>query len=330
MWVLALSVCLVVPNRLWAAADPNVAAFNAVYAQANEHLKQGRYDEAMKTIAAVESAVKENLDRQPGRVINVLMIKARVYSLQMDAEGLERFLAQFEAQYADTPVASWVQRVAWNERMRFYRLTENLPQAVRALEKYNELEGQRVRGQDKTNAFEALSRDFHVHVMTPTEIGDLYRYMGKMELALEKYRPALAYVTAHFESMRAWDDHLKQLFSRPLSPSKYMRGILPTAIRECEAPQDSPLGILGREVACEAEQAEWLLSVGRGYRQQRVLDSALKRYRRAQQALEANQSAIDSLDANDKRRYLELQKQIAKGVDSCNQELARFSENQAR
>jgi tetratricopeptide (TPR) repeat protein len=315
MWVLTLSACLVVPNRLWAVWDPNVADFNAVCARANEHLKQGRYDEAIKTIAAVESAVKANLDRQPGRAITVLMIKARVYSLQMDAEGLERFLAQFEAQYADTPVADWVQRVAWDERQRCYRLTENLPQAVRALEKCWELEGRRVSSPDKANEFEAAAWDFYLHVRMPTEIGDLYRYMGKTQLALEKYRPALAYVTAHFESMRAWDDHLKQLLSRPLSPSKYMKGILPTVIHECEAPPDSSLGILGREVACEAEQAEWFMSVGHGYHQQRVLDSARKHYRRAQHALEANRSAVDALDRKDKARYLEFQQKISKGTD---------------
>jgi len=316
-----VGICLMVPSQLCASADPNVVDFRAVYARAWQHLKQGRCEESRKTIATVEGAVRANVDRDPGRAINILMVKARSYSAQLDEAGLERFLDQFEKEYSATPTASWVRRAAWYERVLCYRDTENLLQAVRALGRCRELEGQRVAGQDKANEFEGVMRDFDRHVKMPTEIGDLYRYMGKMELALEKYRPALEYVTAHFERMRPWDEHLRKELSRPLSPSKYLKGILPTVIRECEAPPDSPLGLLGRQVADEVEQAEWLLGAGRVYRQQRLLCSALEHYQRAQQALEAHPHAIDSLDRYDQARFLEIQQKALKGLSACRLDL---------
>ena len=172
----------------------------------------------MTAITAVEDAIRANVEREPGRELSILMIKARAYWHQMDTRGLEQFLTQFEQQYAGTIAASWVQRAAWYERMLGYRFAEDLPRAVQAFEKYRELEEQSAAGQDQTDAFDAAERDFDLHVKMPAEIGDLYRYMGKTDLALEKYRSALQYVTAHFAALRTLDDNAEQLIDKSLSP----------------------------------------------------------------------------------------------------------------
>lgn len=318
-------VCLVVSSRQPVGVEANAADFDAVCSQARQHLREGRCDEAMTAITAVEGTVRANVEREPGRELSILMIKARAYWHQMDTEGLERFLTQFEQQYADTSAASWVQRAAWYERMLGYRFAENLPQAAQAFEKYRELERQCAGNQDQADAFDAAERDFDLHVKMPAEIADLYRYMGKTDLALEKYRSALEYVTAHFEAFKPMDDNAEELINKSLPPAKYREEILPTAIRECEAPQDSVLGILARDVTCEAQQADWLLSVGRGCRQRRAFDSAQEHYRKAQQTLQANQNAINSLPPSDRARFLTLREHIADNVDTCNAELVRLS-----
>jgi len=324
--VLALvGVCLVVSNRLPIGGQANAADFDAVCSKARQHLREGRCDEAMTAIAAVEGAIRADVEREPGRELRVLIIKARAYWHQMDTEGLERFLTRFEKEYADTSAAGWVQRAAWYERMLGYRFAEDLPQAVRAFETYWELDGQRVGSQDRADDLDAVARDFDLHVKMPAEIGNLYRYMGKMEPALQRYRSALEYATTHSAAFKPLDEHPELIVGEFLSPLKARDEILPAAIRECEAPQDSVLGILGRTVACEVQQADWLLSVGRGCCQRRAFDSAREHYRRAQQALETHQAGTYSLAPGDKARYLALQEQISKGAAACRTESARLN-----
>jgi hypothetical protein len=69
------------------------------------------YDEAAKTIATVEDRVKANLDREPGRVLDVLTINARVYTFQTDRKGLEQFLTRFEREYENTSVSYRIQSI---------------------------------------------------------------------------------------------------------------------------------------------------------------------------------------------------------------------------
>jgi tetratricopeptide (TPR) repeat protein len=322
-----VGVCLIVSSRSPVGVEADAPDFDDVCSRARQHLREGRRDEAMTAMTAVEGAVRANVEREPGRELRILMIKARAYWHQMDTQGLEQFLTRFEKDYAETSAASWVQRAAWYERMLGYRFAEDLPQAVQALEKYKELEEHCAGSQDKTHTLDAAARDFDLHVRMPAEIGDLYRYMGRTDLALQKYRSALEYVTAHSETFRPLDENPEQLIDKSLSPSQYAAEILPTAIRECEAPQDSILGILGRDVTCEAQQADWLLSVGRACRQRLAIDSAQEHYHRAQQALEAHQARIDSLAPPDKARYLTLQEQISKSAAACHAELVRLDES---
>jgi hypothetical protein len=102
---------------------------------------------------------------------------------------------------------------------------------------------------------------------------------------------------------------------------------LPAAIRECEAPPDSPLGIPGRTIACEVEQADRLFGDGQWLHHRKALNSALEHYRKAQQAWEANRSAVEPLDRKDKARYLELEQKITKGINACNHWLATFDQD---
>lgn len=319
-----VGVCLIVTSRSPMGGEANAADFDAVCNRARQHLREGRCDEAMTAIAAVEGAVRADVEREPGRELRILIIKARAYWHQRDTEGLERFLTQFEKEYADTSAAGWVQRAAWYERMLGYRFAEDLPQAVEAFEKYRELEGQCVDDRKRADDLDAVARDFDLHVKMPAEIGNLYRYMGQMEPALQKYRSALEYVTAHSETFKLLDENPDPVVGEFLSPSKTREEILPTAIRECEAPQDSVLGVLGRTVACEVQQADWLLSVGRGCGQRGAFDSAREHYRRAQQALETHQAGIHSLAPGDKARYLALQEQISRSTAVCRTESARL------
>jgi tetratricopeptide (TPR) repeat protein len=301
--------------------------FDSVCERARQFLREGRWDEAMTAITIVENEARTRVERDPGKELSVLMIKARAYWHQGDIEGLEQFLTQFEKNYARTSAAAWVQRAAWYERMLGYRFVESLPQAVQAFEKYRELEEQWTSSHPERNEFEAAARDFDLYVAMPAQIGDLYRYMGRTDLATERYRSALAYVTAHAESFRSLDKHPEQLLGNSLTPSKYREQILPTAIRECEAPQDSVLAKLSRDVVCEAQQADWFLRIAQGWRQPKALDFARRHYRKAQQTLEVNQEAINALPPDDKARYLSLQERIANDVDVFNTELARLSDD---
>ena len=167
--------------------EANAVDFNDAYRRASTHLLAGRYDEAVKTIDAVEGTVKANASREPGNVVRVLQIKARAYALQMDLKGLEQFLTQFEKEYEGTSVANSVWRVAWQERSNYFRLTEDLPQLARTLEKERELSILRDRTARESTADDAdsLERDCYVHVGTTLRIGDAYRLMGKMDLALK-------------------------------------------------------------------------------------------------------------------------------------------------
>jgi hypothetical protein len=121
------------------------------------------------------------------------------------------------------------------------------------------------------------------------------------------------------------DDNAEQLIDKSLSPSKHRDEILPTALRECEAPQDSILAILGRDATCEVQQADWLLTVGRACCQRQAIDSAREHYRKAQQTLAANQAGIDSLPSAARVRYVVMQEHIANNLDACNTELVRLS-----
>jgi tetratricopeptide (TPR) repeat protein len=318
-----LGGCLAVSG--WSPANANVRDLDVVYSKAYRDLKQGHYEEAMAAVTAVEGRVRTNVEREPGSEIRLLVIKARLYWHQMDVEGLERFLARFQEDYAETSAARWVEQAAWYERMLCYRFTENLPQAVEALERYRELEERRAARSDRADRIETLMRDFDLHVRLPVEIADLYRYMGRTDVALEKYRLALAYVTTHSEDFRPLDSGAGQPWIGSLSPARYREELLPTAIRECEAPRESALAILGLQVVCEVQQADWLLEAGRGYSQRRVLDAAREHYRKAQQPLRANQNILQSLPPAERTRYVALREHIANKMDICNAELIRLS-----
>ncbi|HSW00576.1 MAG TPA: hypothetical protein VLI39_10415 [Sedimentisphaerales bacterium] len=297
--------------------EAGVTDFEAACGRARQCLLEGRCDEALAAIAVVEDEVRDNVEREPGRELSILLIKARAHWHQMDTEGLERFLTQFEKDYADTSAAPWVQRAAWYERMLGYRFSENLSEAAKAFEKYREIEalsaGSRPRGDDP----EATAQEFDLHVRMPVEIADLYRYVGRMDLALNRYRLALEYAAARVEAFQALEANPGLLLGNSLSPSKYRDEILPAAIRECEAPHDSVLGILGRDATCEVQQADWLLSIAQGCRNHRAVDAAREHYRKARRTLEAHRNAIDSLPPADKARYLAMQERIAENLAVC-------------
>lgn len=324
--VLALvGVCLVVSSRSPVGVKADAADFDAVCSRARQHLREGRCNEAMTAVTALEETVRANVEQAPGRELNILMIKARAYWHQMDTGGLERFLTQFEKDYAETSAAGWVPRAAWYERMLGYRFADDLPQAAQAFEKYRELEEQAASSQPLTDKRDAAARDFDLHVKMLAEIGDLYRYMGRTDQALRNYRSALEYATAHTRTFQALDENPELLLGSTLLPSKYREEILPAAIRECEAPQGSLLGILGQQVACETQQADWLLSIARGCRQRKAFDSARQHYSKAQQALEAHLAELASLPSADKARYLAMEEHITKNVSTCHAELVRLS-----
>jgi tetratricopeptide (TPR) repeat protein len=320
-----MGVCLLVSNRPAVCREMGATDFDSVCDRARQCLREGRWDDAMAAMTMVENEARARVERDPGKELSVLMIKARAHWHQGNTEGLERFLTQFEKSYARTSAAPWVQRAAWYERMLGYRFAENLPQAAQAFEKYRELEEQWTSSHPEGNELDAVARDFDLHVAMPAQIGDLYRYMGRMAAAVERYRSALAYATAHAESFRPLDERPQQLLGSPLTPSKYREEILPTAIRECEAPQDTVIATLSRDAVCEVQQADWFLSIAQGWRQPKALDCARIHYRKARQTLEANQEAINALSSGDKARYLSLQERIASNGDSFNTELARLS-----
>jgi|GEM_PF-1590727 len=306
--------------------EAGITDFEAACGRARQYLLEGRCDEALAAIAVVEDEVRDNVEREPGRELSILLIKARAYWHQMDIEGLERFLTQFEKDYADTSAAPWVRRAAWYERMLGHRFAEDLPEAAKAFEKYREIEAQsagiRPRGDDP----EATAQDFDLHVKMTAEIADLYRYMGRTDLALNRYRLALEYAAARAEAFQALEANPGLLLGNSLSPSKYRDEVLPAAIRECEASHDSVLGILGRDATCEAQQADWLLSIAQGCRSRKAFDAAREHYRKSRQTLEAHRDAIRSLPAPDKARYLALQERILRSLDACHAESARFNE----
>ncbi len=322
-----MGVFLMVSSRPAVCRDTGATDFDSVCDRARQCLREGRWDDAMAAITIVENEARARVERDPGKELSVLMIKARAYWHQRDTEGLEQFLTQFEKSYARTSAAAWVQRAAWYERTLGYRFAEDLPQAAQAFEKYRELEEQWTSNHPERNEFEAAARDFDLHVAMPAQIGDLYRYMGSMDAAMERYRSALAYVNAHAASFRPLDERPQQLLGNLLTPSKYREEILPTAIRECEAPQDSVLAELGRDVACEIQQADWFLTIAKGWRQPKALDSARRHYRKAQEALETAQEAIIALPASDKIRYLALQEHIKESVHAFNTEVVRFTDS---
>lgn len=320
-----MGVCLVVSSRPAVGREMGPTDFDSVCDRARQCLREGRWDEAMAAMTLVENEARTRVDRDPAKELSVLMIKARAYWRQGDIEGLEQFLTQFEKSYARTSAAPWVQRAAWYERTLGYRFAENLPLAVQAFEKYRQLEEQWTSSHPERNEFEAAARDFDLHVAMPVQIGDLYRYMGRMDAAVEKYRAALAYATTHAEDFGPLDERPQQLLGNSLTPSRYREEILPTAIRECEAPRDSVIATLGRDAACEAQQADWFLAIANGWRQPKAIDSARRHYQRAQQALRASRNAIDALPAGDRARYLALQEHVAHDLDAFQTELAQVN-----
>lgn len=308
-------------------AEMPATDFEAVCGRARQYLREGRCDRALAAVAAIEDEVRDNVEREPGRELSLLMIKARAYWLQMDIEGLERFLTQFEKDYADTSAAPWVQRAAWYERMLGYRFSENLPEAVRAFEKYRELEEQHAASRDVRDELDAVARDFDLHVKMPTEIGDLYRYLGKRESALAQYRSALEQVTRRRTRYELLDRHRDRLLDESVCPSKYRNEILPTVIRQCEAAEDGALSLLDCSVVCEVQQADWLLSVARGCRQQRAIEAAREHYRNACRALETHQGELDFLSPGDKARFVTLREQILRNLDICDAALPQLHES---
>jgi tetratricopeptide (TPR) repeat protein len=319
--VLALAgVFLIVSSRSPVSVETVEAGatdFEAVCGRARQYLLEGRCDEALAAIAVVENEVRDNVEREPCRELSILLIKARAYWHQMDIEGLERFLTQFEKDYADTSAAPWVQRAAWYERTLGHRFAEDLPEAVKAFEMYREIEAQSAGSRSRGDDPEAAAQDFDLHVKMTAEIADLYRYMGSTDLALKHYRLALEYAAARVEAFQALEANPGLLLGNSLSPSKYRDEILPTAIRECEAPHDSVLGILGRDATCEAQQADWLLSIAQGCRSRKAFDAAREHYHKARQTLEAHRDAIRSLPAPDKARYITLEEQVAESMAAC-------------
>ena len=307
-------------------AEADAADFDAVCSLARQHLREGRCDEAMTAITAVEDAVRANVEREPGRELSILMIKARAYWHQMDTEGLEQFLTQFDQQYADTSAARWVQRAAWYERMLGYRFAEDLPQAVQAFEKYRELEEQAAAGQDRTDAFDAAERDFDLHVKMPAEIGDLYRYMGKTDLALEKYRSALDYVTAHFATFEA---------AGRQRGAAHRQVPLPFEIQGRNPPDGDPRmrSAAGQRPGHSGSRRNLRSPTSRLAPDRRpgLLPATGDRFRKAalpQSPANPGDSAkpqSTSLPPTERTRYLTLHEHIAGNLDACNAELVRLS-----
>jgi len=329
-WVLGVSAICVVGLGQWRErTGPDMVHLKAAHAKTFRQLYEGCSEEAMQTVAGVEEVARTNLPCRPGTAVGVLMAKARIYSLRMDREGLERFLTQFEKECAGTAVAEQVDIVACCERAFAYRLMEDWPQAVRAMERERELleRRERARRQDEVAGLDALSRRFYLYVQAPTQVADLYRFMGRVELAAAEYRRALEYLDAHAETMRPLDHYMHRIHRESLCPCRYKEEILPRAIRDCEAGQDSPLGILARRVACEADQGDYLMKMGLAYRQRQALQAALEHYDRAQRAMEANRCAMDSLDPEDQARYLKLGQHVLKNIHVCHRELTRLGQD---
>jgi hypothetical protein len=163
--------------------------------------------------------------------------------------------------------------------------------------------------------------DLHMHVGIAIQIAYAYRLMGKTDLPLKEYRAALQYLTANAERFKPLEEQMGGSDS-PVSLSKYREAMIPALIRECEAPPDSPLGVLGREVVCEGEQGNYLIAYG--YSLRHLVNLALTHYRKAQQVLENHRDYIDRLDAADKSGYVQIQKDLLGRIDDCTQRLAKI------
>jgi hypothetical protein len=134
-WVLVLSSVGVVGLSGWCMyTGPDRVDLSTAHGKAFQYLREGRYDEAMRTITAVEAAARANLNHRPGPAISILMTKAQIRSLQMNMEDSERFLSQLEKECVGTPAADWVRVAACSERAFGYRLMEDWPEPIGGLQ----------------------------------------------------------------------------------------------------------------------------------------------------------------------------------------------------
>jgi tetratricopeptide (TPR) repeat protein len=331
-WVLVLSSVGVVGLSGWCMyTGPDRVDLSTAHGKAFQYLREGRYDEAMRTITAVEAAARANLNHRPGPAISILMTKAQIRSLQMNMEDSERFLSQLEKECVGTPAADWVRVAACSERAFGYRLMEDWPEAVRAMEKERELLvlQERTGGQDEVDGLDALFRRFYIQAQAPAQIADMHRFLGRTEIALVEYRAALDYLNAHPEVVKPLHNYMQRIHNESFCPCRYREVILPRAIRDCEAGCDSPLGILARCVTCEADQGDYLLAIGSAYQQRHALEAARRHYDNAQRAIETNRCALDSLDPEEEVRYTGLEEQIRKNINACNSALSKFGPDQS-
>ena len=322
----ALCIGVVILSGLCIAIEQDTTEFSVLYRNAYRDLKQGRYSDALEKISRVEDAVKADFKNHPGRVINVLMIRSKVYSLQMDPNGLENYLANLEQEFANTSISGWIQRSACTERYFCYRLVDEIPKAIQAKEKRRQLIIKHIHKQDES--LESLSRGFGEYVIEEKLIGDLYRFMGKADLAIEKYEQALQYIKDHPKLIETLEPEMKKGIGKGVFPSKYEKFILPKLIRKCRAIPSSPLGILTRQVTWKVEQADYFLKMAQGYRgyaSRQGYRLALEYYNQAQRVLDSNQEAFEALVEKDMIRFAEIKAKLSKNIDLCNQKLQKKS-----